>query len=76
MPQIFGTLVSNEVKNGKQIMVWDIPALASASAKARGNVNARLKSLKGATVSSVENIGKAGLPGQKLFRVTVTAQPT
>jgi len=74
MPHVFGTLVSNEVKNGRQVTVYDIPALAESTARVRARSNARLKGFSGSTISSVENVGSGSIPGQKVFRVTITSQ--
>jgi len=75
MPQIFGVVEKSYQKDGQQITVFRIPAVSKTIAKQRAKINARIKSLSGSSVSSVNQAGKSSIPGFKLFDVEITSAP-
>jgi len=75
MPQIFGVVEQSYQRNGKQHTVFRIPAVSQTVAKQRAKINARLKSLSGASVASIQSAGKSSIPGFTLYDVDVTSNP-
>lgn len=73
MVRLFGSIERNTVEQGRQVMVFRVPAVSKRVARARGRANAKLKGLEQISVSSAEKAGSGSFPGQSIYEVTVTA---
>lgn len=61
------------LRNGTEVFELRVPAVNESQAQRKARFNARAKGAESPEVAEVEEIGKSGVPGVKLFLVTVEA---
>lgn len=76
MVEIFGKIAGSEMRNGKQVFTFRIPALSRSVAQQRAKLNAGIKNMSNPQVVRVEEIQQGQLPGQTIYSVEVEGGTT
>lgn len=73
MVQLTTSVERSFIENGEEVIEFRVPAVSRERARSNALFAARVKGMDDPDVEEVEETGGSGVPGRKLFLVTVTA---
>lgn len=72
-PQITGNVVKSVIRDNEVVTEFEIPAVTKSIARRKARINAMVKGLDSPSINSIELVGQADIPGQRLYSVEVVS---